>query len=767
MIASRWMMASLLLLGVGWQAIMGETRVDGLIPGALLVAAGLAMLAVSLRRLPKLKVASMVVTIALATGFGALLLVDLLARVQELRWLNAVIGTAVQMFGIDTTMHDGRVLAHVDTAVLDWRPGLPRLAAFPFGIVLLGLIGAALHFPLRQGLRWLLLSVAALAAVFLLRGVLLAAVRLSLPDQGVETSTLFVLLTCLPFVLLAARPIEFGEQTRGGPLFQPVAIFALAAFAVIALRFEDIGEPGQGRVLFSDIHGRWEPTDLPFDTENFGRQNAYSYGNMYDLLGRYFDTSRITEGRLTAERLADVDVLIMKTPTEPYTPEEISLVEAFVTDGGGLLLIGDHTDLFGMSTYMNRLSSRFGIRFRADDTFSLYDEGPSTWQRPAFLPHPIVSGIEAFDFETSCSLEVPANARIVMAGHALGAEMADYNNPGFFGNIHLDLNDRLGFFPQVAALDHGKGRVVAFADSTPFSNFSLFFPGRWELALASVQFLNHDPGRLSAVRLWSALAALAALLGCLILRRGPDPVNAAAMLLGGAVGAMVVGAAQGEPMMPEAQTEVPVVAFDRGISAGAYPPSLNTDPSIANSAFDTLFTSVQRLGYQPLMTRDIDQAMDRADLIVMLYPVETLDEDAQNRLLAYVSRGGSLLVADSLVNRSSQANALLQMFGLQIGVEMAEITPQPVIPTPGARPKRLGRPVLSVMGGYPVLVDDEGRSLYAEAEIGNGMVGALAESTALSRGGLGNRFYDTPNEEQQERYNVAFMLLERGVKGGD
>ncbi len=758
-------MAGLFVQGVGWQLVMGETRVDGFWPGVLLVLLGLAGVIVGLRRLSVAQIAGLTISIAGTAAFGALALVELFVRVQEVGALTTAVGWLARGFGVDLSLHEGRLIGHHGTLLMDWRPSLARLAAFPFALTWIGVLWLFLLAPVRGAWRWFGEVTVLLAGVFVLRVCVLAVLHTTLPETGTATSWVFTLATGLPLVLLAARPAMIEAAGARRSVLQPLALAIMAAAAVIGLRFVDPGAAKTGRVLLADTHGRWEPTDLPFDKENFGRRNAYSYGNFYELLGRYFQTTRITTGQITAARLEGIDVLILKTPTEPYTGDEIDLVEAFVSDGGGLLLIGDHTDLFGMSTFMNRLSSRFGISFRADDTFSLQDEGTSQWRRSAFLPHPIVEDIKSFDYETSASLVVPGKAAIVMAGHALGSEMADYNNPGFFGNIHLDPADRLGFFPQVAALSHGEGRVVAIADSTPFSNFSLYFPGRWELAVASVDYLNHGPGHLRNLRLVAIGVALAALVGALALRgRGTPVLGATGLAVGALTGtALTFALSHGQTAFPEPHTEMPRIAFDRSVSGAAFPPSLDTTTTLDHMAFDTLFTVSQRIGFQPVMTELLDAAMDQARMIVILNPQAPLDPATSTRLFEFVTSGGALLVTDSLLNANSQANAILQTFGLSIALESDPAPSDLVIPDPAMPVRSLVQPLLVVGGGFPVLLDREGRALYSEAEIGHGHVGVLSEAMALTRGSLGNRFYDTPDAKQQEMYNAAFLVLERGM----
>ena len=45
--------------------------------------------------------------------------------------------------------------------------------------------------------------------------------------------------------------------------------------------------------------------------------------------------------------IIDCYVLILKVPTTRYKPEEVAVVRDFVDNGGGLLLIGEHTDYNG------------------------------------------------------------------------------------------------------------------------------------------------------------------------------------------------------------------------------------------------------------------------------------------------------------------------------------------------------------------------------------------------------------------------------------
>jgi hypothetical protein len=111
-----------------------------------------------------------------------------------------------------------------------------------------------------------------------------------------------------------------------------------------ALGFQDPGAIKGGRVLVDEQHSNWEWADRPFDTTWFGPQSTYNYACLMDYLGHYFRVRSNQEQPLSDRLLTDVDVLILKVPTQPFTRGEVDSIVRFVERGGGLWLIGDHTN---------------------------------------------------------------------------------------------------------------------------------------------------------------------------------------------------------------------------------------------------------------------------------------------------------------------------------------------------------------------------------------------------------------------------------------
>jgi hypothetical protein len=63
-------------------------------------------------------------------------------------------------------------------------------------------------------------------------------------------------------------------------------------------------------------------TTRPFDTTWYGHASAYSYACIYDYCKRFYSMARQT-APLSDAALRDVDVLVLKVPSVPYSALEI------------------------------------------------------------------------------------------------------------------------------------------------------------------------------------------------------------------------------------------------------------------------------------------------------------------------------------------------------------------------------------------------------------------------------------------------------------
>ena len=215
-----------------------------------------------------------------------------------------------------------------------------------------------------------------------------------------------------------------------------------------------------GRVMVVERHSKWEPTTKPYDTNWFVEpelfpdvNSGYNYARIYRYLGQYYEMSRLLEkDKIDDDTLAKCDVLIIKTPTERYSPEEAAAVTRFVEQGGGLLLIGDHTNYERSSTAMNDIIRPMGFIFRDDLLFSFGDSPYEQLYVPPAVPHPAVQHVPPMDFAVSCSIDPGhSRGRPVIANTGLWSMGPEYHYDNFHPIPNHCPEMRYGAFVQTWA----------------------------------------------------------------------------------------------------------------------------------------------------------------------------------------------------------------------------------------------------------------------------------------------------------------------------
>jgi len=545
-----------------------------------------------------------------------------------------------------------------------------------------------------------------------------------------------------------------------------------AALLVFALLWVPSTGRSPGRVLLDDAHSDWEWTAIPFDRESYGRQSTYSYTCLLDYLRHHYSADANPDRDLTDELLDRYDVLILKTPTRPYLESERDAVVRFVRRGGGLLLVGDHTNLFGMTTYMNGLADPFGIEFDTDDTFELTTGAPSRFAPPALGAHPAVAHLPGLEFETSCTVKASPWLRPVIAARGLGSEQVDYGHVNFFGDIQPDPHERWGVFLQAAARRFGRGRVLAFTDSTVFSNFSVFFRGKPELALGMVEYLNRSAGLLRPVPMLLMAGGATVILLALSRRARPGrnlgkrrsrasgsaaaPIGFAALVIGAALGgALATSVNAAAQPLPPPHHPLTVVAFERRHSSYRLATLLEGVVSDPDRAFDAFFVATQRLHLFPRVAEDTRDALRGASVVVVLNPASAPGSGEIDALYAWVRQGGSLLIMERLAGSHPAANAFLAPADMRISAAFPGQTEVPSVSglaIYGGQPARLG-PEASTAADGP---------LASFATLGRGRVIALLGSERFSFQSMGPAFND-PSAEQRVAYERAYRLFEEIV----
>jgi hypothetical protein len=645
-------------------------------------------------------------------------------------------------------------------------------------------------------MAWLPLRAAIFMAVYLHRA-LRTEFESPLVLMGQFWSPWLHLLLLSGPVLLAWRFLLLSGEPRGQLVSEAVATPAIVArrlpaalAAALAVGLYVAGQfwdpPGlrkAGRVAVDERHSNWERTDRRMDTEWYGQMSAYNYYCIYDYLSRFYEMSRITD-RLDDATLDRLDVLIVKTPTSRYEPQEVAAIVRFVERGGGLMLIGEHTDVFHTGEYLNQISRNFGFHFRYDCLFGVDSPFDELYVRP-LIPHPITQRMPPLDFEISCSLDPESSdGQAIMTATGLWNLPPDYFATNYYPQVFAPdsqqpnsqqpnsqqyeerADARYGAWIQTWAERHGQGRIVAFTDSTQFSNFSTFEPGKPEVMMGMVEWLNRSGGPTWLNPMLILAAAAFALLALGLVRRW-DGGWLVLVAAGGAGWCLAVVAIQAdhaaELTMPDRVRPMKEVVMDRTLSSAPLPKG----GFIAGreDGFGIFERNILRLGYF-ISRRSGVEAVD-GDLLVVLNPDRDVPSSFRDAVEAFVRRGGHLLVLDSPQNQHSTANSLLYPFGLaedhatNYSGTLAATDGWPAVPIGSACRIIGGEPLASFDGTPPGADKPPVIAATKRFGISGGTataVGFAARFTDLNMGVTGEL---EPDKEMRNVFEVEYRLLSR------
>jgi hypothetical protein len=682
-----------------------------------------------------------------------------------------VCGMLLRLCGVNTVAEDGVLYISSALQTIVFSSTWEKTGAICFILMLAG--GCAL-LALKAADRKQYLCLLAVTAVYApLRYSLLLLFYTSYQIHSIFWEPVITLAFFLPYALMLSRLFRRlpTASFRSFLLFKKdrlnlavsgvvfLLVFASMAFFV----WRDPGREKNGRVLVEEYHSDWEWTDEAYDENWFGERSGYNYYCFYEYIGKFFQVSRNT-GVITAEGLADTDVLILKTPTSPYAHEEISAILDFVARGGGLYLIGDHTNVFGTGVNLNQIAPNFGISFNYDCTYELAEGALSEYDAPKLFPHPAIQGLPHFLFATSCTLDAGWLTDAVMTGYGLKNLPADYAQKNFFPE---DTNAGLmefGAFVQSAAAAYGKGRVLAFTDSTVYSNFWMHMPGKPELLLKSLQWLNREnvfpasARALAAAALLPAFLALAALTVFSVMRKRSVAAGlcAASALAAVLSGAAVFGLQARSLPIPAPIKPIVNICFEDEYSSAQLPKDLAGFLSNMDQQISTFYVWTQRLGYVPSLRKSLEEALSDGDMAVVVKPGRALRDP--ERIMRKAEDGARLLILDN-ASGGHYAGALLARANMRISAaDMADEADFGEL-----RDIPLTENAAAVIGGRPVITDRNGNAILSVQQVGKGMIAVFSDPDLffnLELGDISANLTDKTQLLTRLEFRMMRLLLE-------
>ncbi len=704
-------------------------------------------------------------------------------------FLTSIISPLANIFGLQTSTNNGllflQTIQQNYAVTVTWE----KLGFF---LLLNMFLGALFLFIMlsekRMIVRNTLIFVVVSFLYLLIRFVGFLAVYQVKTDLSLFWDSFYSVVSFLPFTLLLMKLLPLTDKTEQ-PLEMPSLRFSkkhlfallmmfLLVFSIVTfVQYQDPGVMKNGRVLIDEYHSQWEDTTRPLDTDWYGLLSTYNYYSWAQWLGYHYSVVINTNDALTSQLLDGYDILILKCPTESYSTQEIQSITSFVGGGGGLYLIGDHTNVFGMNTFLNQVSEEFGLRFKTDATYELGTGNLTIYYPDSFFSHPVIRHVSRFDFMTSCTLEptsLLSSVRLenIIIGNKIISEPGTYSTENFFRESIASADSEFGYLLQAAAIKYGQGRVVAFTDSTVFSSFCMFTDGYPSFTLGAMDYLNraNSSEYLSIVLICVIVLSFFTLL--VLLRKQKKIKILWTVLFAGSLAFSIAAPlcyflAEHAYPLPSAQQEYPTIWFDQHHTS--YDISVKPTASLgsSNNNYGTFYVWTQRVGLIPSMGMSLEDSIANTDVIVLINPNKPFSDSEIQSMTQYLEKGGRVLLMDSITNPQSTANELIGNFGMWIGTDFnnQRLYFNRSLNVSGSEIGNSTAPYLTIAGGTPVLIND-GNETYAslieftnETTGNRGKLVVVVDSYMFSDAGMGGTFIE-PSAEQRRIYSTEFFLLD-------
>ncbi len=469
-------------------------------------------------------------------------------------------------------------------------------------------------------------------------------------------SQVLALIIFSPLAVVAAR--VRGERTTSAPgsgLFAAIGAVSLIAGGALLAFVPPLGDTAGGRIGFLN-------RNLDFSVPEPGRYGliqAGMFGSTRDVLEQSgYEVVRV-EPETLEQDLQKLSVFVAINLQEQMSDETRGAIWRWVEQGGGLMVMGDHTDLFGLMAPTNALLEPIGVRFIFDSAYPLRRHFANGVE---MRRHPVTAGLrDNHDLQigTGGSLVLDDwSVEPVVVGRYAFSDFGNRLNDGkggLLGNYQHEHGEKLGDLVLVAAAEYGRGRVIVFGDTTTFQVLSM--PHSAQFAERTFRYLSGrwaDPG-------WTPVLGL----GLIAAGAVAAFVAGSGIGLAGAAGAVAIGAAFGggldrpaklpDPREPDRMALIDV----RHVPAA--PLSFFTEGAVGG-----FYTAIQRAGYTPISDRGAEAAdLESYGLVAYLDPAQPLNADERAGLSRLMERGGTILVTAGWPRRQG-ATDVLELCGMAL-----------------------------------------------------------------------------------------------------
>ncbi len=466
---------------------------------------------------------------AFVPSLAGLLVLQFLNPASLLKGLNIIFVSLSPLLKVRYEINDlgYMVLYHSKTHLPILVDDVKLLIPFYASLLVAGLVLLAILKENREiQIRYapILAAVPFLFTILTLQNLLYGpAIASFLPDNQAALALPLASVLMISILIPGAslRGLQIGGL--GGLAEKRITLLILAAFFLLSIfYYTPITASSDPVIIIDESNSEWEPT-WPDYIQTYKMDpvsGTNNYFGLLSLLASLYDVTLTVDrpekqpavssveavqikdlSLKTLEEIADgrKAVLVVKCLTSPYNQSEIDAILDFTAKGNGLLLIGEHTDIYGMCTYINPISEQMGYRFLPTGVQDVYTDTRGSTTQKGELP-PLMARYMTGDmvWETSASMEKLANAKPLFEVITRPSYFAHYRNEtsAFFltreFTEEIKLNAQFARHLVLAGTTYGDGKVVLFTDSTDFNNGIIGFGDHAPIFMAMVEYVSAE-----------------------------------------------------------------------------------------------------------------------------------------------------------------------------------------------------------------------------------------------------------------------------------
>ncbi len=591
-----------------------------------------------------------------------------------------------------------------------------------------------------------LLALAVPPAVLALDRVVSARPTLLYAWPGDEEAILLLLLL-LPIGILAR---VHSPRDRAFAPRVALAGAAIAILAGVALLATSRGFPAARPRVLLDGRGGFSLERLEWGRYGPDAPQGASLATLPDVLAAWRFPLTVSSSAISPALLAEHDVLVVMNPKANYAAAEHQAIWDFIARGGGLLVLGDHTNILGSREPLDALLWPARIRVLFDSAIPEVERW--TWYGCARMqPHPLLRGV---DDETDVKISVGASLALegdavplILGRHAFSDAGDSTNARGaYLGNMRPDPSERRGDLVVAAEAPHGRGKIVVFGDTSPFQRGAI--TQSRDLVLRLLVYLG-TPGHATLERPWRTAGAGLLAVGLLALLFAPPGAGGVAGIA--AVAALLTFAVERTARIELPEPDRSNIAWIDVAHGNRVDLHSGRDDGISG-----LTDHLSRHGWLALTMKRFDpRDLTNAQAFVTVAPAFPFPERERKAIVRFVEEGGLLVVASGYEEGRGSAS-LLAEFGFTLGS-----TP---LGAAHAAKTRLAIPGLLMHEAWPVASSTGDATILAEAwdipfvmarRVGRGGVLVIGDSQFLG---------DAKQENVEQAITVNIEFLKKAIE---